>query len=140
VAGDRTVLPLPTPQLDKLAQRGLRDNNFHTTAICGPSRAALITGRNHHNAGSGFPAEWATGVARCGIDTFGVGKDAGSPVSKAYKPPFSFNGDMAKVDLALAIPSRATIILARGPHGGQGFHHRRAAADWRHAQPGGVAA
>jgi arylsulfatase A-like enzyme len=59
----------------------LRDNNFHTTAICGPSRAALITGRNHHNAGSGFLAEWATGVARFGIDTFGVGKDTGSPVS-----------------------------------------------------------
>ena len=37
--------PVPTPQLDKLAQQGLRYNNFHTTAICGPSRAALITGR-----------------------------------------------------------------------------------------------
>ena len=53
--------PVPTPQLDKLARQGLRYNNFHTTAICGPSRAALITGRNHHNAGSGFLAEWATG-------------------------------------------------------------------------------
>ncbi len=53
--------PVPTPQLDKLAAQGLRYNNFHTTAICGPSRAALITGRNHHNAGSGFLAEWATG-------------------------------------------------------------------------------
>jgi arylsulfatase A-like enzyme len=53
--------PVPTPELDKLAAQGLRYNNFHTTAICGPSRAALITGRNHHNAGSGFLAEWATG-------------------------------------------------------------------------------
>jgi arylsulfatase A-like enzyme len=53
--------PVPTPSLDKLAARGLRYNRFHTTAICGPSRAALITGRNHHNCGVGFLAEWATG-------------------------------------------------------------------------------
>jgi arylsulfatase A-like enzyme len=53
--------PVPTPALDALAAQGLRYNEFHTTAICGPSRAALITGRNHHNAGSGFLAEWATG-------------------------------------------------------------------------------
>ncbi len=53
--------PIPTPALDKLAANGLRYTRFHTTAICGPSRAALITGRNHHNAGSGFLAEWATG-------------------------------------------------------------------------------
>jgi arylsulfatase len=46
--------PVPTPNLDKLAAQGLRYTRFHTTAICGPSRAALITGRNHHNAGSGF--------------------------------------------------------------------------------------
>lgn len=52
---------IPTPHLDSLANEGLRYNRFHTTAICGPSRAALITGRNHHNAGSGFLAEWATG-------------------------------------------------------------------------------
>jgi arylsulfatase A-like enzyme len=53
--------PVPTPELEKLAADGLRFTEFHTTAICGPSRAALITGRNHHNAGSGFLAEWATG-------------------------------------------------------------------------------
>jgi len=53
--------PVTTPELEKLAARGLRYNRFHTTAICGPSRAALITGRNHHNCGVGFLAEWATG-------------------------------------------------------------------------------
>ena len=53
--------PVPTPALDKLAARGLRYNRFHTTAICGPSRSALLTGRNHHNCGVGFLAEWATG-------------------------------------------------------------------------------
>jgi arylsulfatase len=53
--------PVPTPSLDQLAAKGLKYNRFHTTAICGPSRAALLTGRNHHNCGSGFLAEWATG-------------------------------------------------------------------------------
>lgn len=53
--------PVPTPALDQLAADGVKYNRFHTTAICGPSRAALLTGRNHHNAGSGFLVEWATG-------------------------------------------------------------------------------
>ena len=52
---------IPTPNLDQLAGEGLRYNRFHTTAICGPSRAALLTGRNHHSAGNGFLMEWATG-------------------------------------------------------------------------------
>jgi arylsulfatase len=52
---------IPTPNLDKLAAEGLRYNRFHTTAICGPSRAALLTGRNHHDSGNGFLMEWATG-------------------------------------------------------------------------------
>ncbi|QRM54931.1 sulfatase-like hydrolase/transferase [Sinorhizobium sp. BG8] len=52
---------IPTPNFDKLASEGLRYNRFHTTAICGPSRAALLTGRNHHDTGNGFLMEWATG-------------------------------------------------------------------------------
>lgn len=51
----------PTPQLDKLAAEGLRFNRFHTTAICSPTRAALLTGRNHHVAASGGIADAATG-------------------------------------------------------------------------------
>ncbi|MGA8061083.1 MAG: sulfatase-like hydrolase/transferase [Candidatus Sulfotelmatobacter sp.] len=53
--------PVPTPRLDKLAAEGLRYTRFHTTAICAPSRATLLTIRNHHNCGSGFLTEWATG-------------------------------------------------------------------------------
>ncbi|MCM5662489.1 arylsulfatase [Galbibacter mesophilus] len=53
--------PVPTPHLDSLASEGLRYNRFHTTAICAATRAALITGRNHHNASSGFLPEWSTG-------------------------------------------------------------------------------
>ncbi|WP_425397534.1 arylsulfatase [Aeoliella sp.] len=52
---------IPTPNFDQLASEGLRYNRFHTTAICGPSRAALLTGRNHHECGNGFLMEWATG-------------------------------------------------------------------------------
>ncbi len=52
---------IPTPELDALAEEGLRFTRFHTTAICGPSRAALLTGRNHHSSGNGFLMEWATG-------------------------------------------------------------------------------
>src|SRR5262252_923265 len=41
---------IPSPTMDKLAAEGLRFNRFHTTALCSPTRAALITGRNHHSA------------------------------------------------------------------------------------------
>ncbi|TCM14009.1 arylsulfatase [Novosphingobium sp. PhB165] len=52
---------IPTPALDRLAAEGLRYNRFHTTAICSPTRAALLTGRNHHVAAAGGIAESATG-------------------------------------------------------------------------------
>ncbi|WP_036259908.1 arylsulfatase [Methylocapsa aurea] len=53
--------PASTPQLDRLAADGLRYNQFHTTAICSPTRAALLTGRNHHQTGFGNLADVATG-------------------------------------------------------------------------------
>jgi hypothetical protein len=43
----------PMPAIERLAERGLRFNNFHTTALCSPSRAAIAAGRNHHNIGMG---------------------------------------------------------------------------------------
>jgi arylsulfatase len=52
---------IPTPALDRVAQNGLRYTNFHSTALCSPTRAALITGRNHHSVGYGVIAEQATG-------------------------------------------------------------------------------
>ena len=52
---------IPTPALDKLAANGLRYTNFHTTSLCSPTRAALITGRNHHSVGFGVISEIATG-------------------------------------------------------------------------------
>ena len=53
--------PVPTPNLDKLAAGGLVYNRFHTTALCSPTRAALLTGRNHHTAGTGVIIEMGTG-------------------------------------------------------------------------------
>ena len=50
-----------TPTLDRLAQSGLRYNQFHTTALCSPTRMALLTGRNHHTANTGSVMEVATG-------------------------------------------------------------------------------
>lgn len=53
--------PVPTPTLDRIAQAGLRYNQFHTTALCSPTRAALLTGRNHHSAHMGTICEIAYG-------------------------------------------------------------------------------
>src|SRR5262245_33263540 len=52
---------VPSPTMDKLAAEGLRYNRFHTTALCSPTRAALITGRNHHSTSFGVISEAATG-------------------------------------------------------------------------------
>ncbi|MGH3637583.1 MAG: arylsulfatase, partial [Mycobacterium sp.] len=52
---------IPTPTMDRVATSGLRFNNIHSTALCSPTRAALITGRNHHSVGFGVIAEQATG-------------------------------------------------------------------------------
>jgi arylsulfatase A-like enzyme len=68
---------IPTPTLDRLADRGLRYTNFHSTALCSPSRAALLTGRNHHHVGFGVIAEQATGYpgynAVIGRDSVSIG-------------------------------------------------------------------
>lgn len=53
--------PIPTPAMDALADEGLRYTRFHTTAICSPTRAALLTGRNHHQSGFGTITELSTG-------------------------------------------------------------------------------
>jgi len=53
--------PIATPNLDRLAARGLRYNNMHTTALCSPSRACIVTGRNHHSNAMACITEAATG-------------------------------------------------------------------------------
>jgi len=83
---------ISTPNFDRLATGGLRYSNFHTTALCSPTRAALLTGRNHHTNGMGRIVELASGfpgydatvprssgflsevLVRNGYATFAVGK------------------------------------------------------------------
>src|SRR5581483_8070104 len=52
---------IATPRVDALAQGGLRYANFHVTAMCSPTRACLLSGRNAHAAGVGIIAEWSSG-------------------------------------------------------------------------------
>jgi arylsulfatase A-like enzyme len=52
---------IPTPTMDRIAEMGLRYTQFHSTALCSPTRAALITGRNHHSVGFGIISEQSTG-------------------------------------------------------------------------------
>ncbi|PPE79405.1 arylsulfatase [Kaistia algarum] len=63
---------IPTPALDRIANQGLRYTNFHSTSLCSPTRAALITGRNHHSVGFGVISEAASGFP--GYDSI-IGKD-----------------------------------------------------------------
>ncbi len=53
--------PIPTVTMDRLANEGLRYTQFHTTALCSPTRAALLSGRNHHSAATGVIMELGTG-------------------------------------------------------------------------------
>lgn len=53
--------PIPTVAFDRLAKNGLRYNAFHVTALCSPTRAALLTGRNHHTNGTGVVTDMAEG-------------------------------------------------------------------------------
>ncbi len=69
---------IPTPTMDRIAKMGLRYTQFHSTALCSPSRAALITGRNHHSVGFGVISEQATGFpgydSILGVDNGTVGE------------------------------------------------------------------
>ena len=64
---------IPTPALDRVANAGLRYTNFHSTSLCSPTRAALITGRNHHSVGFGTVTEASTGFP--GYNSV-IGKDS----------------------------------------------------------------
>ena len=53
--------PINTPQMDALAENGLRFNNMHTTALCSPTRSCILTGRNHHSNAMACITEGSTG-------------------------------------------------------------------------------
>ncbi len=73
---------IETPNMDRLAAGGLRYTNFHTTALCSPTRAALLTGRNHHAVGMRGLANWNTGFPNC---TGTVAKSAGT-IAEMLRP------------------------------------------------------
>ena len=64
---------IPTPAMDRVAAMGLRYTNFHSTSLCSPTRAALITGRNHHSVGFGVISELSSGFP--GYNSV-IGKDS----------------------------------------------------------------
>ena len=69
---------IPTPAMDRIAENGLRYNRIFSTSLCSPTRAALITGRNHHSVGFGVIAEQATGFpgynSVIGVDNATIGR------------------------------------------------------------------
>src|SRR4029079_1692044 len=69
---------IPTPALDRIAKAGLRYTQFSSTALCSPTRAALITGRNHHSVGNGVITELSTGYpgydSIIGLDNASIGE------------------------------------------------------------------
>jgi len=69
---------IPTPAMDRIAKNGLRYNRIMSTSLCSPTRAALITGRNHHSVGFGVIAEQATGYpgydSVIGVDNATIGR------------------------------------------------------------------
>lgn len=93
--------PYRTPNIDSVAARGLRYTNFHTTALCSPSRAALLTGRNHHSVGMATITETvsqepgyngilpksagtlAAMLRNVGYSTYGLGKWHLTPINEA---------------------------------------------------------
>ena len=56
---------IETPNIDRLAEGGLRYTNFHTTALCSPTRACLLSGRNHHSVGMRWLSNLDTGFSNC---------------------------------------------------------------------------
>ncbi len=73
--------PCQTPNFEKLAANGLKYNRFHTTALCSPTRQALLTGRNHHSCGMGSITELATSAP--GVNS--VLSNTISPIARTLK-------------------------------------------------------
>src|ERR1700753_1731194 len=109
---------IPTPAMDRIAQAGLRYTQFHSTALCSPTRAALITGRNHHSVGFGVISEAASGFP--GYDSI-IGKESATIgrilLDNGYRTSwFGKNHNTPSYQLSLAGP------FDQWPNG-MGFDH-----------------
>lgn len=111
--------PCQTPTFERLAANGLKYNRFHTTALCSPSRQALLTGRNHHSAGMGNVPELATSAP--GAST--VLPNTISPIARTLK----LNGySTAQVGKCHEVPVWHTSPMGpfdSWPSGGGGFEY-----------------
>jgi len=126
---------IPTPVLDSIAAEGLRYTQFHSTSLCSPTRAALITGRNHHAVGFGVIAEISTGFpgydATIGLDNASVGsilRDQGYAVREVAR--LGETGSELP-DILEVIASREISLIVNTPTPGAGTV--RDAAAIRHA-------
>ena len=79
---------IPTPAMDRIAREGLRYNRMFSTALCSPTRAALLTGRNHHSAGFGVISEQSTGYEKLRERIFENQKRLGVIPKDARLPPW----------------------------------------------------
>jgi arylsulfatase A-like enzyme len=111
--------PIATPTAERLAAQGLTYNRFHTTALCAPTRAALLTGRNHHAVGMGAVPEVATSAP--GYST--VRPNTAAPLAEVLK----LNGySTAQFGKCHEVPVWETSPMGpfdNWPSGGGGFEH-----------------
>jgi arylsulfatase A-like enzyme len=109
---------IETPNIDRLAQNGLRYNNFHTTALCSPSRAAIMAGRNHHRIGLGSHSLTAMGFP--GYNAFPP--ESGKSVAKHLQKAGFVNYAIGKWDHTPLYEVSESGPFDRWPSG-EGFDH-----------------
>ena len=111
--------PITTPTAERLAANGLKYNRFHTTALCSPTRQALLTGRNHHSVGMGGITEIATSAP--GYNS--LRPNTGAPLAETLK----LNGySTAQFGKCHEVPVWQTSPMGpfdNWPTGGGGFEH-----------------
>ena len=108
----------PTPTLDRLSENGLRYNNFHTTALCSPSRASIMAGRNHHRIGLGSHSLTAMGFP--GYNAFAP--ESGKSVAKHLQRAGFVNYAIGKWDHTPLYEVSESGPFDRWPSG-EGFDH-----------------
>ena len=121
--------PVPTPTFDRIASEGLRYNNFHTTAVCSPTRAALKSGRNHHVNNMGAIIEMGTAFPG---NTGQIPSDV-APAGK--EPRFVLTAIPSRFNLDLRTPTGVGAMRAfiEGDFAGDGrlFRLRHAYGQWK---------
>jgi arylsulfatase A-like enzyme len=110
--------PCHTPTLERLAQNGLKYTRFHTTALCSPTRAALLTGRNHHAVGFGVISELATSAP----GYTGIIPNHCAPLAKTLKHNGYSTAQFGKCHEIPAFETSGVGPFERWPTG-QGFEH-----------------